>query len=456
MNKIGKGEIAATRGVGRPGPAVPHEVPYLGADPDVPIACEAGDAGGLRRVVEAQARGLVRLRRALAAAETIAAQRLALLRSGTAADSADEDASRFEKAGALRDEISRVQQDVHAVLNLSRWRMLGLRFGVAKRTPWESENWRSALVPISSLEVSEAHAGSEPSLAELHAELCRLLALREELGRSRWRQLGQRLGLAKRMAWEMRGQSAPPTRQVEGAVNDVMPATLTAPPPSSYEGFIEYTSRRFLEECRGFSVDVILDVGANVGQFVHGLRRSGYHGQVVSFEPLSEAHAALAVAAAEDPLWDVVARCAVGATNGSAEINVAGNSFSSSLLPMLDAHRNAAPESAYCQKEVCPVVTLETFIDSTFSDPTVTFGLKIDTQGFEAQVLAGLGRHSDRVKVILCEMSLVPLYEGGPTMVELCQVLASRGFRCVALGPEFENPATGELLQADGVFVRRD
>jgi len=224
---------------------------------------------------------------------------------------------------------------------------------------------------------------------------------------------------------------------------------------SSHAGFFEYTNERFLEECRGFATDVIFDVGANTGQFAQSLRASGYHGHIISFEPLSDAYATLAAAAASDPLWDVAERSALGGSDDWAEINIAANSYSSSLLPMLDLHREVAPQSAYQGTEPCRVTTLDSYIERTFSDPTILFGLKIDTQGYEAKVLAGLRRNHDRVKVIVCEMSLAPLYAHGPSMSELCHLLAELGYRCVALGPELEDPRTGELLQANGVFVKR-
>ena len=70
-------------------------------------------------------------------------------------------------------------------------------------------------------------------------------------------------------------------------------------------------------------------------------------------------------------------------------------------------------------------------------------------------MLAGLKRNHDRVKVIFCELSLVPLYAGGPTMFELCHLLAELGYRCIAFGPAFEDPRTGQLLQVDGIFVKQ-
>ena len=40
-------------------------------------------------------------------------------------------------------------------------------------------------------------------------------------------------------------------------------------------------------------IDLLLDVGANEGQYALRMRRAGFQGRIVSFEPLSDAFAAL-------------------------------------------------------------------------------------------------------------------------------------------------------------------
>ncbi len=459
----------------RRGDQVKHEVPRLGWSPQTPIACDAREAEGLLRIVEAQASDLVRLRRALLSAQTVAVQRLQVIRAEANAREQETNAREHERGqeiGRIFEwvrsialaEITRVQEAISDVIERSRWRRIGQRLGLAKRLAWETGHWQT--------DFPEATAGSTPSvdgctqgplMPQLLAELERLHGLLDQLRLSRWRKLGHWLGLAKRFPWESGAWLDPflikPFPQEVGPspedAESCPAAEVRAETSRSNYGFIEHTQERFLEECRGFAVDVIFDIGANVGQFAQVLRIGGYQGHIISFEPLSSAYAALDATAASDPLWDVAERCAVGASDSWSEINIAGNSYSSSLLPMLDLHREAAPPSEYQGTEPCRVITLDSYIERTFSDPTTVFGLKIDTQGYESQVLAGLQRNHDRVKVVVCEMSLAPLYAHGPSMSELCRLLAELGYRCAALGPEFEDPRSGELLQANGVFVKR-
>ena len=110
-------------------------------------------------------------------------------------------------------------------------------------------------------------------------------------------------------------------------------------------------------------IDLLLDVGANVGQYVQECRSEGYGREVVSFEPLPDAHANLVRIASADPCWTVHPRAAVGAVPGQTEINIAGNSYSSSLLPMLSSHSDAAPQSAFVGRAATDVIPLDSVFD---------------------------------------------------------------------------------------------
>lgn len=204
---------------------------------------------------------------------------------------------------------------------------------------------------------------------------------------------------------------------------------------------------------RKFGIDLILDIGANRGQFALGMREGGYLGKIISFEPLSEAHDVLKKKSKRDAHWHVHPRCALGDINGQVEINVSRNSVSSSILPMLAYHQEAAPASIYQGKEAVPIATLDS-VASKYMDSSTTSLLKIDTQGFEWQVLDGARDTLPHIRGILLELSLVPLYEGQHLLWEINGRLEREGFVLWALQPGFTDPRDGRTLQFDGIYYR--
>jgi FkbM family methyltransferase len=198
-------------------------------------------------------------------------------------------------------------------------------------------------------------------------------------------------------------------------------------------------------------VDLVLDVGAARGQFARELRSFGYGGRIASFEPLAAAYADLASVSAGDPAWTTY-RCALGDDTGPSTIHVASNSDSSSLLPMAQAHVLAAPHVGYVAEETIEVRRLDDVAPELVGERTRPF-LKIDTQGFEQQVLRGGAATLERCAGLQLELSFVPLYEGGFLVDEAISFAYDHGFRMVAFEAGFADPR-GELLQADGVFFR--
>lgn len=91
---------------------------------------------------------------------------------------------------------------------------------------------------------------------------------------------------------------------------------------------LEAHLRRLLPMLR---IDCVLDVGANRGQFATMLRRIGYCGRIVSFEPVTESYNVIQALASRDPDWRTC-HCALGATAGSREIHVTHSSVFASFL----------------------------------------------------------------------------------------------------------------------------
>jgi FkbM family methyltransferase len=202
------------------------------------------------------------------------------------------------------------------------------------------------------------------------------------------------------------------------------------------------------------NIDLVFDVGANCGQYVRFLRECNYSGRIVSFEPLSSAYSQLLSLSPKDPLWKIAPRTAIGDREGEITINIASNSYSSSVLPMLKSHLKAAPESAYCGSETVNLSKLDTMAkDYIESDHRAIF-LKIDVQGFEKQVIEGATQILPLVKGIQIELSLVPLYQDQLLFEEMLEFLKKIGYELYTFIPGFTDPETGRMLQMDGIFFK--
>jgi FkbM family methyltransferase len=214
--------------------------------------------------------------------------------------------------------------------------------------------------------------------------------------------------------------------------------------------------RQFVNRLKSRQVDAVLDVGANSGQYAMGLRKRGYKGRIVSFEPLAGPFSDLQNNAAKDSLWDC-RRYALGDVDGTISINVAGNSGeSSSVLPMLKSHQDVFPAANYIGAEKVPIRRLDAVVPEVLR-PADRIFLKIDVQGFEKQVLAGSkSTVTDRCVGMQLELSFLPLYEGGMLIREALDLAYSLGFTLTGMLPCFTDIRNGRMLQADGIFFRED
>lgn len=201
-----------------------------------------------------------------------------------------------------------------------------------------------------------------------------------------------------------------------------------------------------------YRTDLVLDVGANTGQFAKSILKCGYRGAIESFEPLAREYQSIQSVLHWYPNWHAH-NFALGDVDGEAQIHVAGNSLSSSLLAMAERHEAVAPASAYSDTQTVRVARL----DSLFQPYASAFSnivLKIDAQGFERQILDGAAAALPRITGIVLEVSFAELYVGELLFPEMYARLEQAGFRLCYLAPGLQDPRNGQLLQADAAFFR--
>lgn len=215
-----------------------------------------------------------------------------------------------------------------------------------------------------------------------------------------------------------------------------------------------WSGPQLVQLLRRHGVTLVLDVGANEGEYAAMLRENGYRGRIVSFEPLSGPGRVLRRRAARDPAWTTHAY-ALGEEHGSTTIHVSGNrGASSSVLPMLDRHARAAPHARYTGTETVALRRLDALWPELVRPEDRVF-LKLDVQGYEAHVLRGAGSHPGECHGLQIEASFVPLYEGAPLLADtLATAQDDLGLTLMATIPGYTDPRSGQMLQCDLVLFR--
>ena len=183
-------------------------------------------------------------------------------------------------------------------------------------------------------------------------------------------------------------------------------------------------------------INCVLDVGAHRGQYGRFLRNLGYRGRIVSIEPIAANVAYIEQRRAGDDDW-WVRPYALGRESGTRALNVAQVSqFSSFLAPNDFSRREYGEASAVVRTDSVVVHRLaEVFDDCTrgIAEPRVF--LKMDTQGYEMEVLAGAGPSLGRVSALQCEVSVQPLYTNAVSYLQAIAQMAAYGFDVTGLYP---------------------
>jgi FkbM family methyltransferase len=208
---------------------------------------------------------------------------------------------------------------------------------------------------------------------------------------------------------------------------------------------------RTLQLIRALGINLVLDVGANRGFWSQHLRMSGYRGQIVSFEPISANAGAIEAKRKGDPSWLAMA-CALGSEEGAADFNVvrsgpADETVLSSFLPI----RNHTARTTIEQVEIRRLESLWPMLRDLVPEPRIF--LKMDTQGYDTQVIAGAGAVLDHVRLLQSEISVEPLYDGMTHYTDALRGYEELGFRLMDLFV-VNRTREGGVLEYDCLMAR--
>lgn len=219
--------------------------------------------------------------------------------------------------------------------------------------------------------------------------------------------------------------------------------------PAAGLGLAHIGSLELLEMLATTPPGVIYDIGANVGTWSLLAKALYPAARIEAFEPLALHTGGFHQRMASFTDSVRLHSCALGASEGTAEMNIMDFSDASSLLPLTAAGQDEFHLRPVAKQSV-PVVPLDTLVRRENLPPPDL--LKLDVQGYELEVLRGAETCLAHARVVICEASFHTYYAAQPLFAELVAFLAQRGYTLQALG---EGTALGRpLVQADALFLR--
>lgn len=200
-------------------------------------------------------------------------------------------------------------------------------------------------------------------------------------------------------------------------------------------------------------IDCVLDVGANCGQFASELRRIGYCGLIVSFEPVGTEFRALQDRFKKDLQWRGC-RVALGSRDETRSIMIPNlTDFSSFLEPI----PGVAEEWGWtnCRAELVEIRRLDGLLPSLLDGLDVArIFLKMDTQGYDLEVFKGASGCLERIQGIQSEISVQPIYKNMPHYLESLETYEAAGFGLYNLSVVNRTVGGGLLLEMNCLMRR--
>jgi len=204
-------------------------------------------------------------------------------------------------------------------------------------------------------------------------------------------------------------------------------------------------------------INLVLDVGANTGQYAKLLRNNGYKGHIISFEPVARNIELLTTKAKNDPKWTICSY-GLGSTSQTLDINVTQlSTFSSFLCPNKYAGQLFTKDTPIDSIEPVEVKSLDTVYDNlcaNIKEETIVPYLKMDTQGYDLEVLQGARNVIKYFEAFQSEISLIPLYDGMPDYIEALNYFKEIGFSMTGMYTVTRDRSNQLLVETECVMRR--
>jgi FkbM family methyltransferase len=192
------------------------------------------------------------------------------------------------------------------------------------------------------------------------------------------------------------------------------------------------------QQKQGLKINTVIDIGASNGMWSE---------EVMPIYPQASYVLVEANRYHENDLKAFVNRF----QNAQYVLAAAGDSLGEIYFDSTDPFGGASHEKSEKLVSV-PVVTIDSVVkERNLKGP---FILKLDTHGFEVPIFEGANETLKHTDLIIVEVYNFQIAKNSLLFFEMCQFLAGKGFRPMALADIMYRPKDNFLWQLDLVFVR--
>jgi FkbM family methyltransferase len=209
-----------------------------------------------------------------------------------------------------------------------------------------------------------------------------------------------------------------------------------------------------------YNIEVILDVGSNIGQFASKILKSNYQKKLVLIEPVKKNFHKLNEEIKQNKLYKKenveFYNIALGTKNSyQTMFKSSRGGDMDSLLTVNNDAIDLVKNSQIIGEETVEVQDINFFLKNMKFKENIF--IKFDTEGLDFKLVKHINQdYLKKVTAIMIEVGEVKFFnnqEGNPK--EIDEFFERNDFILYNIDPFFSNPATGQLLVRDNVYLNK-
>jgi len=207
-----------------------------------------------------------------------------------------------------------------------------------------------------------------------------------------------------------------------------------------------------------YNINLILDVGANVGQFCQKIIELNYKNKIILVEPVKETFLKLKEDFKGKTNLEFL-NVGIGTQTSQQKIykSLRNNNKAdmNSLLKINNTGEKLVKNANITSEEIVEIVHVNEFLKNYNLNNSM---LKIDTEGFDFQILKNIKiEYLKKINIIMIEVGAFKIFDSQEgDLNEITEFCKKNNFQLYNIDPFFINPATGQLCIMDILFVNKD